>query len=184
MKPPKILIIFLSIYFPIFLTYFLLILTGKACISYEGFAIDSNDNIYVGKDAKIDVYNPNGEWIREINTITTRGYRFTIQDDQILLDASTHLLTFDLNGNLISKKEISESVLSTLGRRRFVTESGVVYTMENRFFRTSIFRNEGDQKIEVYKMPMLDFIVRIMFFGSIISGFIVIPIIIVKWRKG
>ncbi len=55
-------------------------LTGKYTTSYNGFAVDKEENVYIGfPEGKIKVYKDN-EYVKTIFSGTNRGFDFTIVD--------------------------------------------------------------------------------------------------------
>jgi len=186
-KVPRLLIVYLLITWPIMLAFMIATISGTVCISYHGFAIDDDKNLYLGKDSVIQVIGHNGEIVREINPNTSRGYHFTIVEDNTLkISTGDYLYTTDLSGKVDSKKEIfdyKDDAFIRESKHRFVASDGTEYVMKNHLFRTMIYRLDGNQNTVIYKMPVLDYIAKLSFYAMIISGFIVIPIIIIKWRK-
>ena len=81
MKVSKLLVVYLLIVWPIIVLFLLAKITGKINISYEGFAIDHNNDIYLGKDSTIEVLDYDGKVLRSISPYTSRGYKFTITPD-------------------------------------------------------------------------------------------------------
>lgn len=156
------------------------------CIFYNGFAVDSDKNIYLGKDSVIQVLSPKGEEIRSLNPITSRGYEFTIIDDLIFVDTGTTLYTMDLYGNIIQKSDStgkSGAIFSNGNQFSCTASDGTNYIMKNIFSRTKICEvNNGEYK-QVYIMPIYDFIAKLSFFLCIISVIVVLPFIIIKCRK-
>ena len=55
--------------------------------------------------------------------------------------------------------------------------------MKMHFFRTNIYRIEGQVKISVYKMPLLDYFVRLLSYIVYGSMAVIIPIGTVKWKQ-
>ena len=115
MNKKKLFWIYLIAVAPFYIICFLLILTGKVTIQYQGFGIDSNEVVYVGKQRQIQkIYNNNV--VATINPRTSRGYAFTVQNnDTILLSTSSTVYTLNLEGEVISKQEDIDT--STLGRQ-------------------------------------------------------------------
>lgn len=183
MKAPKILIIYLLFVFPIVLTCLILIASGTVSPFYHGFAVDSSGILYIGKDAKIEKYL-DGKMIGSISPQTSRGYAFTIKDDDtILLSTASNVYTLDLLGNVVDEKEdMGTSAYNELQnkKRTFITRYNKKYFMRSQLGRTMII---SDQDI-IYQMPVLDYIVKIAIFALALTQLVVVPIIIRKWRKG
>ena len=187
MRIPKLFIAYVLSIWPIIMFFLFMIITGKVCVSYEGFAVDSESNLYLGKDYAIEVLNENGEVLRNIFPFTSRGYKFTVTtDNTIIISTGEYLYTTDLLGNLIDKKTISDYTddkLNNINSHKFTTSNGTVYVMKNFLLRTYIYRLEESQKVTVYKMPIFDYIVKLSAIMCFVSIIIVVPICIIKWRK-
>lgn len=176
------LVIYLIIVWPIVLACFLSMISGHVSISYSGFAIDSSDNLYVGKESKIEKYH-DGVFIETINPKTSRGYAFTILDnDTILLSTASTVYTLDLDGNVISEREDfgTKTFNSLQHQKKFTAANGKTYFLKSSFGRKQIVSEDGDV---IYNMPVKDYIVKLLIITAFISVFIFIPIIIYKWRK-
>lgn len=182
MKAKRMLIAYLLCVFPIVAICFNLIISGKVALFYSGFAIDSSDVLYVGTDAKIQKFY-DGELIGTISPKTTRGYAFTIQkNDTILLSTASSVYIMDLSGNVIDKHEdIDTKIFNELQKSKntFTSQSNREYVMKSQLGRTTIY----SEKDIIYQMPMMDYIIKILFFAAIISTFVVVPIIIRQWKK-
>lgn len=169
--------------FPIIFTCLVLIFTQKVTISYNGFAIDSNNVLYLGKNSVIEKYS-NGILVGQLDSKTSRGYAFTIQkNDTILISTASTVYTLDLDGNTIKEEPDKNTKIFNelnLKRNKFVTNDGAVYLMKSNYGRTTIIKNGIE---EVFVMPIFDYAIKITYFLSFISSIIIIPIIIIKWRK-
>lgn len=187
MKMPKFLIIYILVVWPIIAFALLSIITGKACISYEGFAIDRDSNLYLGKDYVIEVLDSDGNFLRNINPYTGRGYSFTVTKDNTLkISTGEYLYETDLYGNLINKKKIKDykdDELLRVSKYKYECSNGTVYIRKNHFLRTYIYRLNGTEKEVFYKMPVFDYIIRILSVLYCISMAIVVPIAVYKTRK-
>ena len=182
MKVSKLLVVYLLIVWPIIVLFLLAKITGKINISYEGFAIDHNNDIYLGKDSTIEVLDYDGKVLRSISP-----YTFTITpDNQIKISTGDYLYLTDLSGNLISKKDISSYTDDDLlreNRYEFIASDGVHYIMKNHFLRPCIYRIDETQKTIIYKMPIFDYIVKLIMIACFLSFIIIIPIVILKSRR-
>ena len=124
----------------VMLTCICMQVTQKVSLSINGFAVDSEGCLYVGKDFNIEVFNED-TLIRTISPKTTRGYKFTIIDGQtILLSTSSTVYTMDLLGNVLSEREDEGTkVYNELQwKRDFVDENGTRYTLESYWGRKRI----------------------------------------------
>ena len=163
----KHMIICIAITGSIIIFSFLSVITGKVCIFYKGFAIDGNGNLYIGKNYAIEVLGQDGSVLRQISPYTSRGYRFTIEENNtILIDTGDFLYRTDLSGNLKESKEIHGDGLSVSVLHKYVSANGTVYRMKSRLLRPYIVRMDGAERVQIYKMPAFDYTVKLL---SVIS---------------
>lgn len=186
MKMPRFLRNYILIVWPFVMILLIIQASGKVCTSYKGFAVDNDRNLYIGK-SDIEVLDSEGKVINKIDPMTSRGYKFTInQNNEILISTGDYLYRKDLFGQLIEKNTISnraDDLLSGSSRYKYTANDGTKYVMKIHFFRTNIYRIEGQEKISVYKMPLLDFFVRLLSYIVYSSLAVMIPIGIVMWRR-
>lgn len=168
MKNKKALMIYAPVAGLVVLFCLYMIFSGKVSLSMNGFAVDKNEYLYIGKEYTIEVYK-NEKLLRTINPQTSSAYIFTILNgDTILLSTSTKVYTMDLYGNVLSEKEDDMTkVYNDLqkAKKEFVAVNGEKYHLQNTFGRTYI-SNDTDV---VYEMPILDYIVLIMLILTFIS---------------
>ena len=139
------------------------VITGKACAFYQGFAVDGDGNLYIGKTQVIEVLKPNGDVLRRIDPCTSRGYRFTMDADQTLwIDTGGYLYRTDRFGARIESREIHGDGLSVSVLYEYVSADGTAYRMKNRFLRPCIVRMEEPEDVAIYKMPVFDSAVRLL----------------------
>ena len=139
------------------------VITGKACAFYQGFAVDGDGNLYIGKTQVIEVLKPNGDVLRRIDPCTSRGYRFTMDADQMLcIDTGGYLYRTDRFGARIESREIHGDGLSVSVLYEYVSADGTAYRMKNRFLRPCIVRMEEPEDVVIYKMPVFDSAVRLL----------------------
>lgn len=142
--------------------------TGKACLFYNGFAVDGDGNLYIGKDQAIEVLKPNGDVLRRIAPCTSRDYRFTMDADQTLwIDTGEYLYRTDRFGARIESREIHGDGLSVSVLYEYVSADGTAYRMKNRLLRPCIVRMEGQENVVIYKMPGFDCAVRLLLLFSV-----------------
>lgn len=167
-KPPFSLILCAVLVWSLFLLFTMIRDSGKVHIRYNGFAVDSEENLYIGMrdepayDNRIYVFDFSGTLLRSFPAVTNRGYSFTIVDgDKIMYSASQVLYTADLSGNILEKEEIPLAEDIRYSETEFVDVNGNRYEMKNRFFRPSIYQVNRKNGAEtcIYQMPMLDSIV-------------------------
>ena len=181
MKAIKMVVIYLIVVWPIMLACFLSMMAGNISVSYNGFAIDSSDNLYIGKQTKIEKYYE-GELIDTISPHSSRTYAFTIQDDEIILSNTSAVYTLDLDGNVISKHEDFDAKTydSLQYKKEFTAANGKTYFLKSSFGRKQIVSENGDI---LYKMPVKDYVAKLLLIAVGIFSFIYIPIAVYKTRK-
>lgn len=118
-------------------------ITGKACAFYQGFAVDGDGNLYIGKTQVIEVLKPNGDVLRRI-------------------DPGGYLYRTDRFGARIESREIHGDGLSVSVLYEYVSADGTAYRMKNRFLRPCIVRMEEPEDVAIYKMPVFDSAVRLL----------------------
>lgn len=161
-KTIKMLAIFMPIWAGIILFCVCMTTFCGASPSITGFAIDSQNRIYVGESNGIEVYE-NQMHILTINPQTSRSYVFTIlEDDTILLSTPTHVYHMDLTGEIMDTWE--DNGADTFNRLknekyRFTSANGDEYKVKGLLGRTRIVKNGT---IVVYRISMLSFIVKIL----------------------
>lgn len=185
MRPPKLLIIYIAIIGPIFIGCLSMIVSGLVTLSLSGFAIDSSGRLYLGKDAAIEVYE--GSTLKyKISPMTSRGYIFTIQsNDTILLSTASTVYTMNLNGEVLTQiEDIGTKTFNKLQKswKTFTSSNGDEYIIQSNWGRTEIVSNNKNSSIILYKVPLLDYAVKLLSIFVFTSMFVCIPIIIYKWR--
>jgi hypothetical protein len=184
MKVPKLLIYTLSITVPLFFICMGLIASGKVSMDIDSFALDSNGNLYVGKLLKIEVFKDDS-LLRTISPMP-RDYRFTIdQNDSIVLSDGSNIYVMDLTGDVLSQREdqFSEIYSELKNKKTFVSKSGERYLKRNSWGRVEIVNVVNNNEVAIYKMPLLDYIVLILFWSIQISIFILTPFIFLQWKR-
>lgn len=108
-----------------------LIGSGTTITSYEGFALDSNENLYLGEYGKINVYKE-GSLLYSVDAHTSRAYAFTIQNDEILISTAETVYITDLSGNVInSYKDTDTSLFNELkSNKDSFSLNGSTYKMQ------------------------------------------------------
>lgn len=143
----------------------LLLLTNTVSITNNGFAVDADQILYLGKDAKIVVID-NGQVVREISAKTSRGYRFTVvEGNTILLSNGSTVYTMDLEGNVLTKSTDEQSKLynELQFQSKFTDVRGDTYTLSRPWGRLRITKDDT----LIYQAPLLDSIVVI---AMVLSG--------------
>lgn len=149
------------------------ILPGIVTISYNGFAVDQDGCLYLGKRNRIEVMDSKGALLRTIPAKPTLNYDFTILNNEIVLRVGSNLYWLDLSGNVLKEELRSErwkEIIPPNNDGIFVDTSGTRYTMEySGFLRTSIFKWNGDEKIEIFKMPLFDYSMRLVLIFTVLG---------------
>ena len=174
-KSWKPLVIFLCIDFSVIAFCFLMIFSGRVTISVKGFAVDSGDDLYVGKEHCIEVYK-DGQMIKIIPVKYT-DYAFTIKNDRIILSANNYTYQLDLSGKEISKEKDTETYSELCRINSFEAENGDTYKKSTLFGYTKIIRNDNEA---VYSMPAFDYCILILLVLAIGSFVIFISVFLIK----
>ena len=121
-----------------------LIGSGTTVTSYEGFALDSNENLYLGEYGKINVYKE-GSLLYSVDAHTSRAYAFTIQNDEILISTAETVYITDLSGNVInSYKDTDTSLFNELkSNKDSFSLNDSTYKMQKNFGRSRIVDAKG-----------------------------------------
>ena len=175
----KPIIAFLVIIWPILLMCMILIVSGTVTMSYHGIAVDSSGRLYIGTDDDIEVYE-NGKLINTISPQTTRGYVFTInENDVIILSIGSTAYEISTSGNVLAV--IPDNTTAMYNRisktvKNHVSGNGADYTVDSILGRTVVTCNGNT----VYKMPLLDYAVKTCVNLLIISIFVFAFVIVCK----
>lgn len=174
-------IISLLVLFFVMLISISLIGSGTVVTSYEGFALDSNENLYLGVYGKINVYK-DGSLLYSVDAHTLRAYAFTIQNDKILISDAETVYIMDLNGNVISSYEdANTSLFNKLKKdKNSFSLNGNTYKIQKNFGRSRIVKDDG--KV-IYQMPILDYIVKIGFLISMVWLVVLAIYWVVNFRR-
>ena len=186
LKTFKSLVIFVAVIGPIMFTCLFLIITGTVTIFLSGFAVDTDNRLYLGKDSRIEVFD-NGILDHTISPKTSRGYIFTIQSDNtILVSTGSIVYNLDIDGNVILQEEDFRSRVYYAIKKNgnpYYANNGEKYVLKYPWGRTEIIHEGNDQTEIIYQMPVLDYVTEILLVISIISLFIFIPRLILKIRN-
>lgn len=118
---------------------------------YRGFAIDSNNRVYVGRLTRIDVYD-NNQFQYSIDAHTNRNYCFTITNNQtILLSNAQTVYEMSLEGDVIDEYE--DKYTQTINelrkyRNKFTADDGTEYRYSP--VTHDIVRLDGEETIIVF----------------------------------
>lgn len=156
-----------------------MIVSGKVSLTINGFAVDVEGQLYLGQERRIVVYK-DGRYVRTIRPKTSRTYKFTIiEGETLLLSTSTKVYTMDLLGNVLTEQnDEGTRVYNQLQAKKvFVDMNGVKYTRTAPIGRVCICRDD----CPIYRMPMLDYIVKLILIASAIALLGVAAVLFV-WR--
>lgn len=147
--------------------YLILVCTNRnLTTSYEGFAVDREENIYIGRYTHIYVISPEGEVLRMIDARTNRGYKFTIKKNTIFILASTSLYKLDLFGEELEEPvdyySLETGQKPSFSYRRFISDDGTKYIMRSPLFRTTIYRLSDSGAEPVFQMPPVEYAARLI----------------------
>lgn len=157
-----------------------MMISGQVCTDYNGFSVDREENLYVGKPSQIEVYSSDGSFLRSFSSQTSRGYHFTIKDGEtVLVDTGAQLHILDLQGNVLSVIDGDYSGVNF--SKKFISQNGNQYQV-NRILRTSVVLIDGDQKKTVFEMPLLDYMIKLLESFSDIAGVVIAVVAVVKMR--
>ncbi|MBO5065852.1 MAG: hypothetical protein J6D06_07045 [Clostridia bacterium] len=162
-------------------------MTGKYTTSYDGFAVDKEENVYIGyPEGKIKVYKDK-KYLKTIFSGTNRGVDFTIVDgDKIYVYIAPQGYFLDLNGKRIEYQggEFDSFYTYRPQKSEFVFDDGVIYKQKFNMGRTKIVKISADIIETVYQMPLEDYIVKIIIFlDYILLVVVVIYLFYVKLVK-
>lgn len=139
------------------------LLLGGYEISYYGFAVDSEDNLYIGfANGEIKKIKDN-QVVKTYWVGTNRGYDFTIVDDVIVVWTNEKPSFMDLDGEKISVPDLDNKRYHELrpDKNRVENSSGVLYEQKFNWGRTRIVKYSDDKEDIVYEMSVDDYIVRL-----------------------
>ncbi len=185
MKFPKFFAIYLSFLLVVAYAFAIVgLLSNKYNISYQGFAVDSEENIYIGfYSGQIKKFN-DGKLVETISAQTNRGYDFTITENNTLYITCGNIAYFtDLDGNVLEK--ITDSIQPFYKYRYdksvFVTNDGTKYEKKFNFGKTKFIKYQDQQEITMYEMPLKDYLIKlILIVGSVVIYGTIIVLIIKK----
>ena len=157
-----------AVFFVIFMTNLILIMTGRVKTTVTCFAVDSAGDIYVGGIGEILVYS-NGCEIRKFGSPSARSYVFTIdENDVVWISSGSKNYTSDLSGNVLEiwdEKEHDNSKLPRSGVNEFTAHNGDIFQLKSFLGRPYILRNGTDI---VYQMPVLSYAVKLLMIAAIL----------------
>ncbi len=187
MNPPKLFYIFICTFFPLFFLCAITEAVGGACPEYRYFAVDAEENVYIGQKHEIVVYNTQSGQSNRFDAPTNRGYKFTYIDPYgLVICTSYNYYVVDISGNITLKLPVTDdnrSLSYGIPSRSFVSADGTRYIMKDRFLRTSIFRLDGSEKTELFRMPLNDYVIRLLKALNCANAAVSVPVIAYLWIK-
>lgn len=140
--------------------------SGKISTGFHGFGVDSKENIYVGKDQKIDVYYD--QQLLYSFSFNARAYKLAIQDDLVLLAAPEQTTYMDLYGNQLKAIVDNGTLYRSMPQhpKEFVSSTGKHYLLKNGLIKSTILCEEDGTVL--YTTPLPEQIMQIVFPISII----------------
>jgi len=156
MKSQRTTIVLCAVLYPVWLTMFILELTGVVCLSYNGFAVDEQGRLYLGRQKRIDVIDK-GVVVDEYDA-PFRGYALSFSNGLLIVDLGDERCILDSTGRIVLREEDHEYT----NKHSFVSENGTRYIMRNVLLRPSIYMGQGEYKELLYQMPIFDYVVKIL----------------------
>ncbi|MEG1426777.1 MAG: hypothetical protein RSC76_03725 [Oscillospiraceae bacterium] len=149
------------------ITWMFVLIPAGGFREIQSFAVDKEKKLYVGYDGVIDIYRES-RYEARIQSVTTRGFSFSITDDQrLILATGTRLYEAYLNTapdkiefHLMATEK--ESDTSVLENKQFTDLYGNVFDLEKKGFRDEIVTYEGDNRVVLYKTPVAVVMNRIL----------------------
>jgi len=157
---------------------------GRVCLNYQGFAVDQDNYLYLGKGSVIAVYDLEGNELREISIPPLRGYNFTItEDNEILIFNGSCFYAMSLYGENVREYLGTDETINdgvSISTTKFVSSDGTVYVRGEQFFRTSIYKLDDGCKTKIFQMPSYDYSLRLMNLGGGFSMVVAIPFFVYR----
>ncbi|HAY72933.1 MAG TPA: hypothetical protein DCY31_03610 [Ruminococcaceae bacterium] len=152
--------------------------TGKADIVISGIATDSDGRVYVGCDKGIEIYDQS-ELVRKMPIPTSRGYKFTIVNDRIILSDGDYIYTINSDGEILDTQTDSYENHVHSGYT-FKAENGDIYRVKSFLFRTKIVKNDNTV---AYRISNRDLAVKLALEIAALSVVIGVPCFVSKFKK-
>jgi len=133
-------------------------------LTYDGLAVDSKGNVYIGERSYVGVYE-GGRRVQELRINDYRSYEFTIRKDIIHIWTQGNTVIYhDLSGNELGREYAytMQPVLSETERYQFLAQDGSQYAMKNRLFgrvKVTCTHPDGSEEI-VFRMPAGAFLLK------------------------
>ena len=152
-----------------------LVSCGKATGSYQGFDVDSKENIYVGTMKQIRKIK-DGKIVESISPPTNRAYCFCIENDTLLIGCASDSKggIYDLHGNEISYGGIRYKDVEKKAKGKTILFNGHEYKIHTSIFESYKISRDG---VIVYQSDnsffdgfsyFLSFMLAIFLFGILV----------------
>ena len=159
---------------------------GVINFTFCGFALDSNDLLYIGKSNKIDVYD-NGKYVNTVFEYDG-GYFFTIQDEKLYIAASRDVIAVrDLTGKLIEIIDDSAHIeAKRLEKQKNVfLKDDAEYRATNTMGYYKITKLSNGESEVIFRKPLIDYICGVILLLSALS----VPVFLIttctiEYREG
>lgn len=147
---------------------------------WHGYGVDSNDKLYVGRLNQILVFD-GGTLEDTIQLPEFKIWSLGVQeDDTLVVSSGSNIYVMDLNGNVLTKEADQQDRYSDLLHQNCVVDSsGAAYTKHAPLGWTQIIDAEDNV---CYRVPIVDYLAKIMAFISVGCYLIGIPIV-TKYEK-
>lgn len=182
-------IIIIMLLFVLFIFISSLHFLGILSFDYNGIAVDNDKNIYIGTDYTIDVYN-NMQLERKIVAKNTPGgaYDFTIENNKILICKNIKIYTMNLQGDLLEiVDDDSMSKSNEISNKSYPIHDidGNKYYLIKFFGYYKVIKvDTNNSKSVVFKMPIINYICKILQMLAFVCLFPLIFIVVLKYTKG
>lgn len=137
----------------------------------NGFGVDSAQNVYIGNNLGTIAVFQDEALINSFSSPTSRGYRFTVENDTIRLGTGTNSYIMSLDGTIL--RETPDPRGSTDRELQFKricsTVDGRTYRLERFLGRTRI-TDVTDAQIVIYQMPLGTFAAKLLLYLSSLLG--------------
>ncbi len=141
--------------------------SGKISTGFHGFGVDSEENIYVGKDQRIEVYCD--QQLLYSFPFNARAYILAIQDDHVLLATPEQATYMDFKGNQLKSVEDNGTLYRSMPQHsnQFVSSCGKHYLLKTGLIKKNTILCEEDGTV-LYTTSLPEQIMQFVFTISVI----------------
>ena len=187
MKIRRFIIVFLfCLFIFVYATNIMGLLNNEYNISYQGFAVDNKGNIYVGfYSGQIKKFN-GGKLLGVISAQTSRGYDFTItENDTLYITCGDRAYFTDLDGNVLETitDNIQPFYKYRYNKSIFLSKDGTKYEKKFNFGKTKFVKCQEQQEITIYEMPLKDYISKVVLIVGSVVIYGAVIVLIIKVRQ-